>query len=245
MTDAIALARTEGRVLLNEVEAKALLAAAGVPVTPTRLARSAAEAATIAEELGFPAVLKIVSRDIVHKSDLGGVVLGLKNAAAVRRARREMLARVREAAPAARIEGVSVQRMAAPGIEVIVGATTDPQFGPVMMFGLGGVFVEVLKDVAFRIVPLAPRDAAQLVREIRGLPLLQGARGAAPVDLGVLERLVLAVSGFVADHPDVAELDLNPVFAYPDGAVAVDARIVLARPGAVREPLSEGRPRAQ
>ena len=237
MTNAIALARTEGRVLLNEVEAKALLGEAGIPVTPTRLARSAAEAVAIAEELGFPAVLKIVSPDIAHKSDVGGVALGLANPAAVRRARREMLVRVREAAPSARIEGVSVQRMAAPGIEVIVGATTDPQFGPVLMFGLGGVFVEVLKDVAFRIVPLEPRDAAQMVREIRGLPVLQGARGAPPADLGALERLILQVSRFMAGHPDVAELDLNPVFAYAEGAVAVDARIVLAQPGEVRGTL--------
>ena len=237
MTNAIAVARTEGRVLLNEVEAKALLGVAGVPVTPTRLARTAAEAVAIAEELGFPAVLKIVSPDIAHKSDVGGVVLGLANAAAVRRARREMLARVREAAPGARIEGGSVQRMAAPGIEVIVGATTDPQFGPVLMFGLGGVFVEVLKDVAFRIVPLEPRDAAQMVREIRALPVLQGARGAPLADLGALERLILQVSRFMAAHPDVAELDLNPVFAYAQGAVAVDARIVLAQPGDVRAAL--------
>ncbi|MSQ42433.1 MAG: CoA-binding protein, partial [Dehalococcoidia bacterium] len=162
------------------------------------------------------------------KSDVGGVALGLQNAAAVRRARREMLARVAAAAPQARIEGVSVQQMAAAGTEVIIGATTDPQFGPVMMFGLGGVFVEVLKDVAFRIVPLEPRDAAQIVREIRGLPILQGVRGQPAADLPALERLVLAVSRFVAAHPEVAELDLNPVFAYPQGAVAVDARIVLA-----------------
>ncbi len=230
MTNAIDVAREQGRVLLNEVEAKALLEAAGVPVTPTLLARSAAEAASIATGLGFPVALKIVSSDIAHKSDVGGVVLGLGTAAAVRRVHRELLARVREAAPSARIQGVSVQRMAPPGIEVIVGGTTDPQFGPVLMFGLGGVFVEVLKDVAFRIVPLEPRDAAQMLREIRGLPVLQGARGAAPADLGALEQILLQVSRFMADHPEVAELDLNPVFAYSVGAVAVDARIVLREP---------------
>jgi acyl-CoA synthetase (NDP forming) len=111
-----------------------------------------------------------------------------------------------------------------------VGATTDPQFGPVMMFGLGGVFVEVLKDVAFRIVPLEPRDARQMVREIKGLPILEGVRGQAAADLGALESLILQVSRFMEAHPDVAELDLNPVFAYPDGTLAVDARIVLAEP---------------
>jgi len=237
MPDTIATARTEGRLLLNEVEAKAMLAEAGVPVTETRLARSVEEAVALADALGYPAALKIVSADIAHKSDVGGVVLGLADAEAVRAAHASMLARVAEAAPGARIDGVSVQRMAAPGIEVIVGGTTDPQFGPVLMFGLGGVFVEVLKDVAFRIVPLEPRDAAQMVREIKALPVLQGARGAAPADLGSIESMLLHVSAFMAAHPEVAELDLNPVFAYAEGAVAVDARIVLAAPGEEREAL--------
>jgi len=229
----ITAARSEGRLLLNEVEAKTLLAAAGVAVTETRLARSADEAVALADALGYPAALKIVSADIAHKSDVGGVILGLADAAAVRAAHATMLSRVAEAAPGARIEGVSVQRMAAPGIEIIVGGTTDPQFGPVLMFGLGGVFVEVLKDVAFRIVPLEPRDAAQMVREIKALPVLQGARGAQPADLAAIEAMLLQVSRFMADHPEVAELDLNPVFAYAEGAVAVDARIVLAQPDQV------------
>ncbi|MGE3856667.1 MAG: acetate--CoA ligase family protein [Dehalococcoidia bacterium] len=237
MSDVITAARAEGRLLLNEVEAKAMLAEAGVPVTETRLARSVEEAVALADALGYPAALKIVSADIAHKSDVGGVVLGLADAAAVRQAHAAMLARVAQAAPGARIDGVSVQRMAAPGIEVIVGGTTDPQFGPVLMFGLGGVFVEVLKDVAFRIVPLEPRDAAQMIREINALPVLQGARGAAPADLGAIEAMLLGVSAFMAAHPEVAELDLNPVFAYAEGAVAVDARIVLAAPGEERGAL--------
>ncbi len=237
MPDPIASARADSRLLLNEVEAKALLAEAGVAVTETRLARTVDEAVALAEALGYPAALKIVSADIAHKSDVGGVVLGLADAEAVRQAHGTMLARVADAAPGARIDGVSVQRMAAPGIEIIVGGTTDPQFGPVLMFGLGGVFVEVLKDVAFRIVPLEPRDAAQMVREIRGLPVLQGARGAQPADLGAIEAMLLQVSRFMADHAEVAELDLNPVFVYPEGAVAVDARIVLAQPDEVRAGL--------
>jgi acyl-CoA synthetase (NDP forming) len=117
--------------------------------------------------------------------------------------------------------------MAKQGTEVIVGSTTDPQFGPVLMFGLGGVFVEVLKDVAFRVVPLEERDAKQMVREIKGLPILQGVRGQEPADLEAIEALILRVSDFIETHPEIAELDLNPVFAYGDGAVAVDARIVL------------------
>jgi acyl-CoA synthetase (NDP forming) len=231
----IAKARAEGRTLLSEVESKAALAAAGIPVVESRLATTADEAARVAAELGFPAVLKVVSADIAHKSDVGGVVVGLEDAEAVRSAYDSMLARVREAAPSARIDGVSVQRQAKQGTEVIVGATTDPQFGPVMMFGLGGVFVEVLKDVAFRIVPLEERDARQMVREIRGLPILEGVRGHPGADLEALERLILQLSDFVWQHREVQELDLNPVFAYPDGAVAVDARIVLAPAAAAVE----------
>ncbi|MDP2947965.1 MAG: acetate--CoA ligase family protein, partial [Chloroflexota bacterium] len=115
-----------------------------------------------------------------------------------------------------------------PGVEVIMGMTKDAQFGPVLMFGLGGVFVEVLKDVAFRIVPLEPRDARQMIREIQGFPVLEGVRGQEPADLAALENMLLRLSSFVEEHPEIAELDLNPVFAYKDGALAVDARIVLA-----------------
>ncbi len=228
MPDVIATARKQRRTLLSEVEAKDLLAEAGIPVARAILAKGQKASVEAAESVGYPVVMKIVSPDIAHKSDVGGVTLGLKDAKAVRKAYKEMLARVAEAAPNAKIAGVAIQNMAPQGIEVIVGATTDPQFGPVMMFGLGGVFVEVLKDVAFRIVPLEARDASQMVREIKGLPILQGARGAQPADLPALEALIVQVSQFVAAHPDIAELDLNPVFAYPDGALAVDARIVLA-----------------
>ncbi len=228
MPDVIATARKQRRTLLSEVEAKDLLAEAGIPVARAILAKGQKASVEAAESVGYPVVMKIVSPDIAHKSDVGGVTLGLKDAKSVRKAYKEMLARVAEAAPNAKIAGVAIQNMAPQGIEVIVGATTDPQFGPVMMFGLGGVFVEVLKDVAFRIVPLEARDASQMVREIKGLPILQGARGAQPADLPALEALIVQVSQFVAAHPDIAELDLNPVFAYPDGALAVDARIVLA-----------------
>ncbi|MCK9487506.1 MAG: acetate--CoA ligase family protein [Dehalococcoidia bacterium] len=230
MADVIASARAEGRTLLTEVESKQLLADAGIPVAMAQLATTAGEAVRIADDLGYPVVMKVVSPDIAHKSDVGGVVVNLADAEALQAAHGEMMARVQEAAPNASILGVAVQSMAPQGAEVIVGATTDPQFGPVMMFGLGGVFVEVLKDVAFRIVPLEPRDARQMVREIKGLPILQGVRGQAPADLEALEALILQVSAFMAAHPEVAELDLNPVFAYEEGVLAVDARVVLAEP---------------
>jgi acyl-CoA synthetase (NDP forming) len=125
------------------------------------------------------------------------------------------------------ILGVSVQRMARPGVEVIIGMSKDTQFGPVLMFGLGGILVEILKDVSFRVVPLTRRDAREMIREIKGYPLLEGYRGREPVDVSNLEELLLKVSTFVEQNPGVRELDLNPVFAYSDGAVAVDARIVM------------------
>lgn len=231
MADVIASARAEGRTLLTEVESKQLLAEAGIPVAMAHLAKKPKRAVEIADELGYPVVMKIVSTDIAHKSDVGGVAVGLRDAKAVRKAYKEMMAKVVEVAPKAKIQGVAIQSMARQGTEVIVGSTTDPQFGPVMMFGLGGVFVEVLKDVAFRIVPLEKRDAAQMVREIKGLPILQGVRGQAPADIEALESLILQVSDFIAAHPEIAELDLNPVFAYDDGVIAVDARIVLTEAG--------------
>jgi acyl-CoA synthetase (NDP forming) len=221
-------ARTEGRNILTEVESKQLLEEAGVPTTRARLAASRDAAVQAARDVGFPVVLKIVSPQITHKTDIGGVKLDLKSPEEVAAAFDEIVAAARAAAPDATVEGVSVQPMARPGIEVIVGVSTDPQFGPVVMFGLGGVLVEVLKDVSFRIIPIAPRDARQMIREIKGFPLLEGYRGQEPADLNALENLLLRVSDFVEKHPEVSELDLNPVFAYKDAALAVDARIVLS-----------------
>lgn len=213
--------------VLTEVESKEMLKAAGVPVVETRLARNMKEAVAISREMGYPVALKLMSEDVVHKSDAGGVKLGLQNGSQVEKAYSAMMSSVKAAYPGAKIDGVSVQRMAEPGVEVIVGMSKDPQFGPVLMFGLGGVLVELLKDVSFRIVPVAKMDAAEMIREIKGFPMLQGFRGSKPSDLDALENLIVAVSAFVEKNPQVKELDLNPVFAYDDGVVAVDARIVL------------------
>ena len=228
IADVIDRAKSQGRTVLTEIESKQVLAEAGIPVVPARLSATAEEAAKAAADTGFPVVLKIVSPDVVHKSDVGGVKLGLQSEAEVKAAFEDIVAAVKQRQPDARIEGVSVQALARPGIEVIVGMSKDPQFGPVLMFGLGGILVEVLKDVAFRIVPLQPRDARQMVREIKGYPVLEGIRGQDPADLAALEKLLLQLSEFVEKHPEIEELDLNPVFAYKDGAVAVDARIVVA-----------------
>jgi acyl-CoA synthetase (NDP forming) len=223
----IGRARSEGRGLLTEVEAKELLKKADISVVDTRLATSRDEAISISQKLGFPVVLKIASSDVVHKSDAGGVKLGLETPEQVGQAYDDIMAAIKKAYPQAKIQGMSVQRMARPGVEIIVGMSKDAQFGPVLMFGLGGVLVEILKDVSFRIVPLVKRDAAEMIREIKGYPLLEGYRGSEPVDVANLENMILKVSDFVEKHPEIKELDLNPIFAYKDGAVAVDARVVL------------------
>ncbi len=223
-------ARRAGRTLLSEVESKLLLEEAGIPVVTTRLATSREEAVRIAEEIGLPGVLKVVSPDVTHKSDVGGVKVGLETADQVSSAYDSIMSSTRAAAPTASIEGVSVQSMAEPGVEVIVGATRDPQFGHVVMFGLGGVLVEMLRDVSMRLVPVEQRDARAMIREIKGLPLLQGYRQYPPCDLDSLEEVILGLSRFLEEHPEVRELDLNPVLCYPKGLVAVDARVVLEEP---------------
>ena len=238
MEDSIAAARLAGRTLLTEVESKELLADAGIPVIPTWLATTGVEAAKVAENIGFPVVVKVISRDISHKSDVGGVELNLQSPSEVEDAFKRITKAAKAAAPGAKIDGVSVQKMALRGVEVIVGMTTDPQFGAVMMFGLGGLMVELMKDVAFRIVPLSARDARAIVRDIKGYPVLEGLRGQPGVSVAALEGVILQVSQFAESHPDIAEIDLNPVFAYPDGAVAVDARVVLAQAQTLHAPES-------
>jgi len=220
-------ARSESRVLLTEVESKDLLRQAGISVIDTKLATSKEEAVSVSRNLGFPVALKIASPDIVHKSDAGGVKLGLRTSKQVGKAYDDILQTVNQRYPQAAMYGVSVQKMARPGVEVIIGMSKDAQFGPVLMFGLGGILVEVLKDVSFRIVPLGRRDAHEMVREIKGYPLLEGYRGQEPVDISALEELLVKVSAFVEHTPEIRELDLNPVFARSDGAVAVDARVIL------------------
>lgn len=219
--------KAAGRAVLTEIEAKQALKEAGIKVTGTRLAATEEAALAIAKETGFPVVLKIASPDITHKSDAGGVKTGLRDAAEVKKAYGEIIASVKEKFPEAKLEGVSVQQMARPGVEIIIGMFKDPQFGPVIMFGLGGIFVEVLKDVSFRIIPIAKRDAAEMIDDIKGKALLKGYRGQEPADINALVDVLLKVSAFAEKHPEIKEIDLNPVFAYKDAAVAVDARIVL------------------
>ena len=220
-------ARKEKRTQLTEIESKELLKEAGIPIVESRLARTKAEAIALSKKMGFPVVLKIVSPDVIHKSDSGGVKLGLANTSQVGNAYSEIVSAIKKHHPKAKIEGVSVKKMARSGVEVIIGMTKDAQFGPVLMFGLGGILVEVLKDVSFRIVPLTKRDAHEMIKEIKGYPLLEGYRGQEPADVPFLEDLMLKVSDFVDKNPEIKELDLNPIFAYKNKAVAVDTRVIL------------------
>ena len=220
-------ARADGRVALTEVEAKELFRQNGINVIETKLATSKEEAVKFCEKIGFPIALKIASPDVVHKSDAGGVKLALMTAEQVADAYEEIMESINRNCPEATIHGISVQRMAKAGIEVIIGMTKDIQFGPLLMFGLGGVLVEVLKDVSFRLVPLTPKDARKMIQEIKGHALLKGFRGQEPADITFLETLILKVSDLVERYPEIKELDLNPVLAYKDGGVAADARIIL------------------
>ena len=226
-TEILKQARKENRTQLTEIESKQLIKEAGIPVVEAKLAQTKTEAISLSKKMGFPVVLKIVSPDVIHKSDSGGVELGLASVAQVGKAYSKILSAIKKHYPKAKIQGVSVQKMARPGVEVIIGMTKDAQFGPVLMFGLGGILVEVLKDVAFRIVPLTKRDAHEMIKDIKGYPVLEGYRGQEPADVAFLEDLILKVSDFVDKNPEIKELDLNPVFAYKDRAVAVDARVIL------------------
>ncbi len=219
--------KTDRRTVLTEFESKKLLERAGIPVVETRLVRTKRETISVSKEMGFPVVLKIASPDIVHKSDSGGVKLGIANATQASKAYSEIMSSIKQRYPSAIIHGLTVQKMARPSIEVIVGMSKDPQFGPVLMFGLGGILVELLKDISFRIVPVSKRDAAEMIREIKGYPLLEGYRGQEPANIDALQDIIVRVSQFVERTPEIKELDLNPIFAYKDKAVSVDARIVL------------------
>lgn len=227
-SDIMAKARKEKRTVLTEIEAKTILNEIGIHCTDTRLAATKADAVALSEAIGYPVVLKISSKDITHKSDAGGVKINLANSGAVETAFDEIMGSCRSAYPDADIEGVAVQAMAKTGTEIIMGMIKDPSFGPVVMFGLGGVLVEVLKDVSFRIVPIDKNDAKEMCGEIQGRKLLEGYRGQDPADVDCLQEMLVRLSDFVDKTPGIEEIDMNPVFAYGKGAAVVDARIILS-----------------
>ena len=217
-----------GSRMLPEPEAAALLGKYGIAYPAHAYALSAAEAVEAAERLGFPVVLKVVSPDAMHKSDVGGVAVSVQDADGVEAAFEAIVRSVRSHVPDARIPGMLVCQQAPPGLEVIVGGLQDAMFGPALMFGLGGIFAEVLEDVTFRIVPIERPDAQEMIREIRGYRLLEGTRGHGGYDVEALVDLLLAVSRMMAERTEIQELDLNPVRVYERGALALDARVLLA-----------------
>jgi acetate---CoA ligase (ADP-forming) subunit beta len=220
-------AKKENRTILLEPEAKTIITEYGISTNQFQLAKTQKEATTYADQIGYPIVLKIVSPDIIHKSDAGGVKINLKNATEVEAAYNQILENAKNYKPDAKIVGVLVAEMAPAGTEVIVGAVKDVQFGQTVMFGLGGIFVELLKDVNFRVAPLTTEDAKEMITQLKAFPLLNGYRGAAPADLDALVTILCNVSRLVMEHPEIKELDLNPVMAYPKGAKTVDARIII------------------
>jgi acyl-CoA synthetase (NDP forming) len=226
-SEIIAQVRREGRKALLETEAKTICMEYAIPVTTFKLAKNEKEAVTFAEQIGFPVVLKIVSPEIIHKSDAGGVMVNLKNASEVQDTYCKILENAKKYNAAARIDGVLVQEMAPQSTEVIVGAIKDPQFGQTLMFGLGGIFVELLKDVTFRVAPITQQDAEEMITEVKAYPLLKGYRNTPPTDINAIVKVLLDTSKLIMDYPEIKELDLNPVMAYEKGAKTVDARIIL------------------
>ncbi len=219
--------KAAGRTSLTAPEGKLICDAYGIPVPREAIAHSAREAVRHADDMGYPVVLKIVSPDILHKTEAGGVLVGLKTAEEVSRGYETILASAKKYNASAKIEGVQVQQMLGGGQEVIVGAVTDPSFGKLVAFGLGGVLVEVLKDITFRLAPATKEDALSMLDGIQAAEMLKGVRGSDPVNRDSLANLIQKVGELVSDFPEIAEMDLNPVFATADGATAADVRIVV------------------
>jgi acetyltransferase len=222
--------RSEGRVSIGDAEAREVLDAYGFPIPQSRLAETSDEAVEIAEEFGYPLVLKIASPDILHKTDVGGVKLNLQSPDDVRDAFDLIVYRAGRYVPDARIWGCLVQEMVTGGREILLGMSRDPQFGPLVAFGLGGIYVEALKDVAFRVAPFSRQEAEEMIHEIRSYPLLEGVRGEPPADHEAMIDALIRISQLVTDFPEIVELDINPltVFEEGHGAVAIDMRLVLA-----------------
>jgi len=222
--------RAEGRVTIGDAEAREIMQAYGIPIPQSKLARTPEEAVEIAEEIGYPVVMKVASPDILHKTDIGGVKLNIASATDVRDAFDLLVYRATRFMPDAEIWGCLVQEMVKEAKEVIVGMNCDPQFGPLVMFGLGGIYVEALRDVSFRVAPFSRQEAEEMIREIRSYELLKGVRGERPADIAAIVDCLLRVSQLATDFPEIVELDINPLMVKEagGGAVAVDMRLVLA-----------------
>lgn len=227
----------EGRTFVLEHEAKDIMKEYGIPIPPYATAATADEAVAKSKEIGFPVVLKILSKDILHKSDAGGVKLNIKSEEEVRQAFQEIMDNAKKYGedkghPVDLSRGVFITSFAEQGTEIIVGVTNDPQFGHALMFGLGGIFVEVLKDVTFRLIPMTEIDAREMISEIKAVKILEGVRGQPPRDIDALVEVILKVSKMIEENPEITELDCNPTFAYEKGkgVLVVDARILIIDP---------------
>jgi acyl-CoA synthetase (NDP forming) len=218
----------EKRPLL-ENESQQICALHHIPTPKSGKVSSASEAILKAKEIGFPVVLKIISPQILHKSDVGGVILNIKDEKELEAQYEKLLVEIGKREPSAKILGILVEKMMPPSTEVIVGGIRDSQFGPSIMFGIGGIFAEIYDDVAFRVAPIDKIDASNLVHEIKGYKILEGARGKPPADLNSLINVLISVSDLMMEHDAISQLDLNPVIVYSDGVCAVDVRIILAR----------------
>jgi len=210
-----------------ETEAKELLREYGIPVPDFKLIKSEEEITELTKEINFPIVMKIVSPDIIHKTDAGGVKVGIKTEKEARIAYQEIIFEAKKYNKKAKISGVIVYPMVRKGTEIIIGIMKDPNFGPVIMFGLGGIFVEVLKDVSFRILPIEYGDAEEMINEIKGSKILKGVRGEGPKDIKAIGNLLLKISQLALENSEISEIDLNPVFVFEKGLQVIDARIIL------------------
>ncbi len=222
-------AREQDRRELTEYESKRVLSAWDIPTTRTELARNVLEAVRAARKLKYPVVMKIASPDILHKSDAGGVITGLRSELEVRQIFNQIMANARDYKKDAVVWGVTVQEYLPQAREVIVGTLQDPSFGPTLMFGLGGIWVEVLNDISFRLAPISAEDAREMIKEIKGFSILKGTRGEPPADIQALVDILQKVGRLASEFEEIAEIDINPVFVFEEGrgAIAVDARLIL------------------
>jgi acetyltransferase len=236
-------ARDEGTAILSDVSARGLLSAYGIRFPRTKVVRDLDRAVEAADQIGYPVVLKVVSPDLSHKTDVGGVALGIRDSASLRAAWTAMQQSLQAKAHDARVEGFEVEEEIQEGKEVLVGVQRDPHFGPILAFGLGGIYVEVLRDVTFRLAPIRPLSALNMVQSVRAFPLLRGVRGEPPSDIEGLTEVIERVSQLAMEVPEVLELDINPLIVLPDhqGVVAADARVVLAPVSKSAPPLSAAR----
>jgi len=219
-------AKKEKRSLL-ETEAKELLKEYGIPVPDFKLIKSEDEIIGLAKEISFPIVMKIVSPDILHKTDAGGVKIGVNTEKEARLAYQGIISKAKKYNKEAQIYGVITYSMIPQTTEVIIGMMKDPHFGPVIMFGLGGIFVEVLKDISFRILPIKERDAREMIAEIKGYEILKGARSESPKDIKAIREVLMNISKLTMENPKINEIDLNPIFVFEKGLQVVDARMIL------------------